>query len=110
MNPYKELVEVLNYWITDENGKYDKKKFDALIQNYAARKDIMHANWKSVINSGFDGMLGWLDYSLKRALTGETDAEKGEGFKQVIDTINALNNFEAQSRKMYARIVEFMEV
>lgn len=110
VNPYQELVEVLNYWIGDENGKYDKKKFDALIQSYAVRKDIMHVNWKIVLNSGFDGMLGWLDYSLKRALNGETDAEKCEGFKQVIDTINALNNFEAQSKKMYAWIVEFMEV
>ena len=110
VNPYQELVEVLNYWIVDENGKYDKKKFDALIQSYGVRKDIMHVNWKTVINSGFDGMHGWLDYSLKRALDGETDAEKCEGLKQVIDTINTLNNFEAQSKKIYAWIVEFMEV
>lgn len=110
VNPYQELVEVLNYWIVDEDGKYDKKKFDALIQSYAVRKDIMHVNWKVVLNSGFDGMLGWLEYSLKRVLNGETDAERCEGFKQVIDTINALSNFEAQSKKMYAWIVEFMEV
>ena len=110
VNPYQELIEVLNYWIKDAEGSYDKKKFDALIQSYAVRKDIMHVNWKAVLNSGFDGMLGWLEYSLKRALNGATDAERCEGFKQVIDTIDALNNFEAQSKKMYAWIVEFMEV
>ena len=110
VNPYQELIEVLNYWIIDENGRYDKKKFDALIQSYAVRKDIMHVNWKAVLNGGFEGMLGWLDYSLKRTLFGENAAEKEEGFKQVIDTINSMNNFETQSKKMYAWIVEFMEV
>lgn len=115
VNPYQELIEVLNYWISDENGKYDKKKFDALIQCYAVRKDIMHVNWKAVLNSGFDGMLGWLEYSLKRALglTGgkENDsADREEGAKQVIGTITELKRFEAQFKKLYAWMIEFMEV
>ncbi len=119
VNPYQELVEVLNYWVVDENGKYDKKKFDALIQSYALRKDIMHVNWKVILNSGYDGMLGWLHYSLKRALglvEGERtelktkEADKAESLKQITDTINALNTFEAQSKKMYAWILEFMDV
>lgn len=112
VNPFQELIEVLNYWIPDENGKYDKKKFDALIQSYAVRKDIMHVNWKAVLNSSFDGMLGWLEYSLKRALGLEgCDAkDKEEGEQQVIGTISELKGFEAQLGKLYAWMIEFMEV
>lgn len=117
VNPYQELIEVLNYWIKDAEGGYDKKKFDALIQSYAVRKDIMHVNWKAVLNSGFDGMLGWLEYSMKRALgftgaksddVGSSDRE--EGMKQVIGTIAELKKFEVQKKKLYAWILEFMEV
>lgn len=115
VNPYQELIEVLNYWITGEDGKYDKKKFDALIQSYAVRKDIMHVNWKAVINSSFDGMLGWLEYNLKRALGlaggKENDSvDRETGANQVIGTIKELKNFEAQSKKLYAWLIEFMEV
>lgn len=115
VNPYQELIEVLNYWIKDAEGSYDKKKFDALIQSYGVRKDIMHVNWKAVFDGCFDGMLGWLEYSLKRALgligfQEQNSADRTEGAKQVDETIKELLRFEAQSKKLYAWILEFMEV
>ena len=115
VNPYQELIEVLNYWIIGEDGRYNKKKFDALIQSYGVRKDIMHVNWKAVLNSSFEGMLGWLEYNLKRALgligfQEDNSADREEGANQVIGTIKELKNFEAQSKKLYAWMIEFMEV
>ena len=34
VNPYQELVEVLNYWIVDAEGTYDYGMFQALIKAY----------------------------------------------------------------------------
>ncbi len=96
VNPYQELTEVLNYWIQDEAGDYDKEKFTALMTAYTESVDIGNVNWENVLNSSFDGMLGWLNYNLKRALkiegTGITDQE--EGISQSIDTVSNLKKYE----------------
>ena len=34
INPYEELIQVLNYWIVDENQNCNKEKFDALMNAY----------------------------------------------------------------------------
>ena len=98
VNPYQELIEVLNYWISDEMGKYDKAKFDALMQAYTENKNIYNVHWDVILSCSFDGMLGWLEYNLKRALglegTGENDRQ--EGIQQTIGTISDLKKYENQ--------------
>jgi hypothetical protein len=55
-------------------------------------------DWNCVLNSGYAGMLGWLEYSLKRALGIEsTDEEEKElGAEQVIGTIKELERYDNQ--------------
>ncbi len=45
INPFQELIEVLNYWIPDKTGKYDKAKFNAIIQAYTENIKLHNINW-----------------------------------------------------------------
>ena len=95
-NPYQELIEVLNYWITDVNGAYSKSMFTALINAYTENMSIADVDWDSTLTCGFDGMLGWLEYNVKRALgiEGDGSRERSEGLEQVKSTIAELKRYE----------------
>lgn len=96
INPYQELLEVLNYWADDGNGGLVKKHFVALLNAYKEHKCMDEVNWDPVLDSGYEGMLGWLEYNLKRALgielTSEDEICMGE--QQVIITIRELYRYE----------------
>ena len=96
VNPYQELIEVLNYWIQNESGQYDRKKFDALMAAYSEISNINDVDWEAVLCSSFDGMLGWLEYNIKRALgiEGTAENDQHEGIQQTIDTISELKKYE----------------
>lgn len=98
VNPFQELIEVLNYWISDETGKYNKAKFDALMQAYTENMDIGNVNWDAVMDCSLDGMLGWLEYSIKRALgmEGSDAKDRQEGMQQTKGTILELKKYENQ--------------
>lgn len=95
MNPYQELLEILNYWADNGNGELDKDKFYALYHAYIAIAGRFNINWGIVLASGFVGMLGWLDYSFKRSLGIEsaTSDEKKLGTEQAFDTMKALRQY-----------------
>jgi Ser/Thr protein kinase RdoA (MazF antagonist) len=109
VNPYQELVEVLNYWITDEEGKYNRQKFDAIMQAYAEHMNMGSVNWEAVLKCSFDGMLGWLEYNIKRALglEGSSSLDKQEGRQQVAGTINELIRYQEQTDILRRWIEEF---
>ena len=111
VNPYQELVEVLNYWITDGEGKYDRRKFDVIMQAYAEHMNIGSVNWEAVLKCSFDGMLGWLEYNLKRSLglEGSSSLDKQEGRQQVAGTINELIRYQKQTDILRRWIEEFTE-
>lgn len=96
INPHQELIEVLNYWIQNESGEYDREKFNALMAAYSEHNDISNVNWKAVLYSSFDGMLGWLEYNVKRAIglegTGPNDQQAG--IQQTVSTISELKKYE----------------
>ena len=110
VNPFQELIEVLNYWIPDETGKYDKAKFDVLMQSYTENNTIHNVNWDVILNCSFDGMLGWLEYNLKRALgiegTGMDDQQ--EGIRQTKATIYVLKKYENQIEQLKVWLEEFV--
>ena len=110
VNPFQELIEVLNYWISDETGKYGKAEFDALMQAYTENNNIYNVNWDVILSCSFDGMLGWLEYNLKRALgmegTGINDQE--EGIRQTQGTICELRKYENQIEQLKVWIDEFV--
>ncbi|MBQ6887371.1 MAG: hypothetical protein IJN54_07680 [Lachnospiraceae bacterium] len=37
VNPYQELLEVINYWADDGKGNLDKSYFDAIVKAYGNR-------------------------------------------------------------------------
>ena len=92
VNPYREFLEVVNYWTVDEAGKPDKEKYDALVNEYRKYMDIGTVKWDEVFQGSYIGMLGWLEYNVKRALGMEIsdEAEILLGESQVIGTIQEL--------------------
>lgn len=98
VNPYQELLEVLNYWTNNGNGTLDKDKFKILLNAYSVYMNIKTVDWNPVLHSGYAGMLGWLEYSLKRALGIEStdENEKVIGAEQVIGTIEELKRYDNQ--------------
>ncbi len=98
VNPFQELIEVLNYWIADESGAYHRAKFDAMIQAYTENMNIRNVDWDAVSACSFDGMLGWLEYNIKRALglEGNSARDLQEGMKQTKETIYELKKYEKQ--------------
>lgn len=102
VNPFQELIELLNYWISDETGKYNKAKFDAMMQAYTESMDIRNVNWDAVMDCSFDGMLGWLEYSIKQALgmEGSEAKDRQEGMQQTKGTILELKKYENQIEQL----------
>ena len=110
VNPFQELIEVLNYWISDETGKYNKEKFDAMIQAYTESINISNVSWDAVLNCSFDGMLGWLEYSVKRALgmEGTDNRDQQEGIQQTKGTVYELKKYENQMKQLKDWINEYV--
>lgn len=95
VNPYQELLELLNYWADKGNGELDKEKFHVLYKGYISIVEKLDVNWDIVLASGFGGMLGWLNYSFKRSLGIESSSleEKNLGTEQVFGTMKALRQY-----------------
>lgn len=100
VNPYQELLEILNYWADNGNGDLDKAKFNILLHTYGNYMSIKKVDWDCVLDSGYAGMLGWLEYSLKRALGIEStdEDEKKLGAEQIFGTIKALEKYDNQMK------------
>ena len=98
VNPFQELVEVINYWITEADGSYNYEKLAALTDAYRAYKEIRFVDWDTVLLRSFDGMLGWLEYNMRRAagLLGGDAADREEGRKQVESTVAEIKRQKAQ--------------
>lgn len=109
VNPFQELIEVLNYWIPDETGKYNKAKFDVLIQAYTESMNICNVNWDVILDCSFDGMLGWLEYNIKRAVGMEGGAnDLQEGMQQTEGTVLELKKYESQTEQLKDWINEYV--
>ena len=90
VNPWQELIELLNYWADDE------EKARAMIAAYSAHMDLRAADWDAALAAGMDGMLGWLHYNLRRAkgLEGSTPQDRTEGEAHVRGTLAELEQYE----------------
>ena len=98
VNPYQELLEVVNSWTDDGTGKLVKKRFYALIDTYLGYMDISTVIWDEVFHGSYIGMLGWLEYNVKRALGMEVSDESEIllGESQVIGTIQELYSYQGK--------------
>lgn len=96
VNPYQEFLEVVNYWADDGKGGLLKNHFDALFDAYTQHVKLESVDWDAVFAGSYMGMLGWLEYNLKRALGIEaaTEDEVQLGKEQVLGTITALYAYQ----------------
>ena len=96
VNPYQELLEVINYWTDNGKGELNVKYLEVLLQAYQKHMNLQNVEWEPVFAGSFAGMLGWLEYNVKRALgmevSGEEEVRAGE--VQVIGTIAELYAYE----------------
>ena len=98
VNPWQELVEALNDWIAEPDGRYSRSKFDAMMKSYAAHCDLKDVDWEAMLSASFAGMLGWLAYNVRRAagLEGSGPNDRMEGTAQVQQTIGELLQYQKQ--------------
>jgi aminoglycoside phosphotransferase (APT) family kinase protein len=98
INPMQSLTETAIYWSENESGLLDHDRFSAFIRGYKSRFGPIQTDWRIVLENGFLGMLGWLEYNLKRSLWIECADEQEQqlGTEQVIETINALKRYAAR--------------
>lgn len=96
INPYQELLEVLNYWAVNENGEYDETKKSTLMRAYGESMDIQNVDFRPILYCSIDGMLGWLYYNCRRAIgmEGTKPEDRTEGVLQVRETILELKKCE----------------
>lgn len=96
INPYQELLEVLNYWGCNGSGCYDPTLCHSLLQAYTEFMDLQKVDWTPLFACSYDNMLGWLEYTLKKSLGLEGD-ETLQGAKQMLTAYQDLRRYEAQA-------------
>ena len=96
VNPYQELIEVINYWADNGEGGLAKSNMEALLAAYSNYMELSDVEWEIVFDGGYAGMLGWLSYNLKRALGIEAVDEKERklGEEQVKKTIREMYRYQ----------------
>ena len=109
VKPYQELVEVLNYWIIDENGGYDREKFNTLMDAYTESMSLDGVDWDSIFSCSRDGMLGWLAYNVKRALglEGSDTEDRQAGLQQMQGTIQELKQYDERIKQLKEWMEEY---
>jgi aminoglycoside phosphotransferase (APT) family kinase protein len=103
-----DLVETALYWSVNNDGKPDKNKFTAFVAGYGNKGGVISADWQTILDKGFGGKLGWLEYSLKRALGIECadEAERQMGAEHVVNTLQMLREYDG----MKETIIEWLSV
>lgn len=96
VNPWQELIELLNYWADDE------PKARAMIAAYGQHMNMQQADWDAALSASMDGMLGWLHYNLRRAagLEGSAADDRRAGETQVCATLEELHRYAARVQQL----------
>lgn len=108
INPYEELIQVLNYWIVDENQNYNKEKFDALMNAYCSWMDVRFEYWHEVFLCGSDAMLGWLVYNIQVLIEAQTQIGKNAAREQIKKTLLELKMYDKQKIILRNWILQYL--
>lgn len=96
VNPCQELLEVLHYWGCDAKGIYEPELCQALLLEYTRFMNLRGVDWTPVFACSYDGMLGWLEYTIKKSL-GLEGEEKDQSLQQMLGTYDELRRHESQT-------------
>jgi len=104
VNPTVELIEVALNWSRSNDRAVNKQRFQGVIQAYLEAGGMLHGNVMDAVYGSFGGMLGWLEYNMRRSVDkdvfGTDDRELGR--REVIHTMKELKKLN-QSVSDYAR-------
>lgn len=106
VNPYQELLEVICYWCSDGAGEMDQDKVAGSIASYCKYMDMKGVDWNAVLSGSYMGMLGWLEYNVKRALGIEISDENEimSGEEQVVSTLKELYSHQEKTEKILREV------
>lgn len=107
INPYQELLEVLNYWCRDKDGNYSRALCQTLLQEYTRYMDLRKADWPPVFACSYGNMLGWLEYTLKKSLGLEGDGQaRMQGPEQLLAAYAELQRYDAQTEILWEMLTQ----
>ena len=108
INPYEELIQVLNYWIVDENQNYNKEKFDALMNAYRSWIDVKYEYWNEIFLCGCDAMLGWLAYNIQVLIEAQNPIVENAAREQITKTLFELKMYDKQQMILKNWILQYL--
>ncbi|MCT4780212.1 MULTISPECIES: aminoglycoside phosphotransferase family protein [Exiguobacterium] len=97
IHPMHDFIETALYWSLDENNQLHYPHFEAFTKGYFSTGAKLHFPIEPALSAGYAGKLGWLAYSLAKALRLEpvNEQEQQTAVQQVFETLTALKNYEA---------------
>ncbi|MDE7298697.1 MAG: phosphotransferase [Lachnospiraceae bacterium] len=131
--PCRDFLDTALYWSMKPGGRLDGQCFLAFLEAYRARgadggrnlskeagcerelpskqisgsESVRETDWEAVLYAGCAGRLGWLEYSLKRALGLCTadPAEQELGASQIVPTLDDIDSYT----RLFPEIMELLE-
>ncbi len=111
LSPCRDFLDTVLYWSMKQDGKLDKSCFRAFSRAYCEKRGragelFSGIDWENILYEGCEGRLGWLEYSLKRALglCTEDPAEQELGASQIVPVLDDI----AAYRKLFPEIMELI--
>ena len=108
IHPMHDFVETALYWSLDENNRLQYPHFEAFIKGYVSTGTRLHFPLEPALSAGYAGKLGWLAYSLAKALRLEpvNEQEQQVAVQQVLETLTALKDYESLCPLIEERWIE----
>lgn len=97
IHPMHDFLETALYWSLDENNQLQYTHFEAFTNGYVSTGSKLHFPIEPALSAGYASKLGWLAYSLSKALRLEpvTEQEQLVAVQQVLETLKVLKDYEA---------------
>ncbi len=107
VNPTVELIEAAINWSRNQDDSADKSRFQAVIEGYVRAGGLLHGTVLNGIYGSMGGMLGWLEYNMRRSVDEKVfdDHEKDVGQREVKQTVRHLKEF-SESVYEYAQWID----
>ncbi|MGE6555910.1 phosphotransferase [Exiguobacterium artemiae] len=96
IHPMHDFLETILYWSLDEQNHVRRDHFEAFVKGYHAAGGRIDYPLEPALSAGYASKLGWLAYSLSKALRLEpvTEKEQQVAVQQVLETLKALEDYE----------------
>lgn len=97
IHPMHDFLETVLYWSLDEQNRVRRNHFEAFVKGYRSAGGRLDYPLEPALSAGYASKLGWLAYSLSKALHLEpvTEKEQQVAVQQVHETLKALKDYEA---------------